>query len=93
MTPTPGRPLVTSLTKQSCDIGFPKAVFLIPYVLGATTSRRRLQLTLVTFTEPWCPPPEARGGLTVTLQLGLNAKRHDTKTGTSAKPPGVVRCI
>lgn len=63
MTPTPGRPLVTSLTKQSCDIGFPKAVFLIPYVLRATTSRRRLQLTLVTFTEPWCPPQRLEVGL------------------------------
>ena len=50
MTPTSERPLVTSLTKQSCYIGFPNTVFLIPYVFRATTSRRRLQLTLATFT-------------------------------------------
>lgn len=93
MTPTPERPLITSLTKQSCDIDFPKAVFLIPYVLRATTSRQRLQSTLVTFTRTLVSPPEACGGLTVTLKLGLNAKRHDIETGTSAKPPSVVRCI
>ena len=93
MTPTPERPLVTSLTKQSCDIDFPKAVFLIPYVFRATTSRRRVQSTLVTFTRTLVSPPEARGGLTVTLKLGLNAKCRDTETGTSAKPPSVVSCI
>ena len=93
MTPTPERPLVTSLTKQSCDIDFPKAVFLIPYVFRATTSRRRVQSTLDTFTRTLVFPPEARGGLTVTLKLGLNAKCRDTETGTSAKPPSVVSCI
>lgn len=93
MTPTPERSLVTSPTKQSCDIDFPKAVFLIPYMFRATASRRRLQSTLVTFTRTLVSPPEARGGLIVTLKLGLNAKCHDTETGTSAKPPSVVRCI